>query len=96
MGPLELDDDNNASLLFQNLPWERPRDYDQDVHWRRPNNQMNPSVGENTFKSLARSHPQVFARHHSDLELLEDGRIILRRQRPSSSSTTTTESDNNE
>lgn len=46
--------------------------------WRRENNQMMSSVGENSFKSLARSHPRVFERHHGDLTILEDGRIIER------------------
>ncbi len=71
MGPL------GKYLLQSNdlVPWQRPEGYN---HWRRPNNLMNPSVGENTFKSLARSHPKVFARHHPDLEVLEDGRIVLR------------------
>lgn len=70
MGPLD-----EALLQRNTLPWERPEGYD---HWRRPNNLMNPSVGENTFKSLARSHPKVFARHHPDLEILQDGRIVVR------------------
>jgi isopenicillin N synthase-like dioxygenase len=70
MGPL-----NNNTI--SNLLWERPRDYQQ---WQRPNNLMIPSVGENTFKSLARSHPKVFARHHKDLEILDDGRIIKRKE----------------
>jgi hypothetical protein len=39
---------------------------------------MNASVGENTFKSLARSHPNVFLEHHRDLQLLPDGRITRR------------------
>lgn len=56
-------------------PLERPQGYD---HWRRPRNTMLPSVGENTFKSLARSHPRVFARHHPDLAITEDGRIVRR------------------
>jgi isopenicillin N synthase-like dioxygenase len=55
------------------LSWDRPQDYD---HWRRKNNTMLSSVGENTFKSLARSHPDVFQRHHPDLVVLEDGRIV--------------------
>jgi isopenicillin N synthase-like dioxygenase len=59
----------------EKLVWERPRGYQ---HWKRPNNTMIPSVGENTFKSLARSHPQVFARHHADLQVLEEGRIVAR------------------
>ena len=36
------------------------------------------SVGENSFKSLARSHPAVFEKHHGDLRILEDGRIVAR------------------
>ena len=71
MGPLD-------HKILDKVPWERPKEYQQQEHWRRPNNLMNPSVGENTFKSLARSHPEVFAKHHPDLKLLEDGRIILR------------------
>jgi isopenicillin N synthase-like dioxygenase len=54
--------------------WER--DFDEKQHWRRNNNIMLNSVGDNTFKSLARSHPEVFRRHHPDLQLTEDGRII--------------------
>ena len=69
MGPLD-------SNKISNLSWERPQDYQQ---WQRPNNLMIPSVGDNTFKSLARSHPKVFARHHKDLKILDDGRIIKRR-----------------
>ena len=59
--------------------WERPQAYDQNQHWRRKNNAMLATVGENTFKSLARSHPKVFQRHHPDLQLTEDGRIELRK-----------------
>jgi isopenicillin N synthase-like dioxygenase len=60
---------------LESIPWDRPKDYH---HWRRENNAMLPSAGSNTFKSLARSHPQVFQRHHPDLVLLEDGRILPR------------------
>ena len=31
--------------------------------------------GANALKSLARSHPAVFAAHHPDLRLLEDGQV---------------------
>jgi len=58
------------------LEWKRPRDY---KHWKRQDNSMLETVGGNTFKSLARSHPQVFQKHHPDLKLLPDGRIIRRR-----------------
>jgi isopenicillin N synthase-like dioxygenase len=58
------------------LPWEREREYDEQGHWRRPHNAMIHEYGANAFKSLARSHPAVFARHHPDLRLLEDGRVV--------------------
>jgi hypothetical protein len=45
---------------------------------RRNQNKLMSCVGENSFKSLARSHPKVFARHHGDLRILEDGRIVMR------------------
>ena len=32
--------------------------------------------GLNALKSLARSHPAVFAAHHPDLRLEEDGQIV--------------------
>lgn len=67
MGPLD-----EEQLQVQ---WERPHEYKQ---WRREDNTMIPSVGENTFKSLARSHPEVFARHHPDLQILPGGRIVSR------------------
>ncbi|EJK50783.1 hypothetical protein THAOC_30117, partial [Thalassiosira oceanica] len=54
--------------------------------WRRDDNHLMASVGENSFKSLARSHPAVFERHHGDLVLLKDGRVIMRREeRPTQS-----------
>ena len=56
------------------LPWER----EGQNQWRRKQNKLINCVGENAFKSLARSHPKVFARHHSDLRILEDGRIVMR------------------
>jgi hypothetical protein len=54
---------------------------DQQHHWHANKNHTNvmlASVGENTFESLARSHPDVFAKHHKDLILLPDGRIVQR------------------
>jgi len=44
--------------------------------WRSRQDRMLPTVGDNTFKSLARSHPKVFERHHPDLSFLEDGRVV--------------------
>mmetsp|Transcript_50162 Transcript_50162/g.60351 ORF Transcript_50162/g.60351 Transcript_50162/m.60351 type:complete len:345 (-) Transcript_50162:133-1167(-) len=55
------------------LAWERQVDDKQ--HWKRSDNHMLESYGDNAFKSLARSHPAVFSRHHHDLRLLEDGRV---------------------
>ncbi|KAL3937606.1 MAG: hypothetical protein SGBAC_007315 [Bacillariaceae sp.] len=53
------------------------------LHWDRPKSNMtsenNSNVdapSENTFKSLARSHPRVFAKHHPDLLILSDGKIV--------------------
>jgi isopenicillin N synthase-like dioxygenase len=59
--------------LPDTLEWERPKEYQ---HWERSHNAMMATVGDNTLKSLARSHPEVFQRHHSDLRLLEDGQIV--------------------
>lgn len=49
------------------LPWER-NDEGGRRHWRMDANAMLGTMGENTFKSLARSHPDMFRRHHKDLE----------------------------
>jgi len=57
-----------------NLPWDRC----QENQWRWKHNTLMNSVGENSFKSLARSHPAVFEKHHGDLRILEDGRIVKR------------------
>lgn len=57
-------------------PWERE---DADASWKPPGpNVMLTRVGDNTFKSLARSHPDVFAKHHGDLRVLRDGRIVAK------------------
>lgn len=57
------------------LRWERPQSY---KHWKRDDDTMHTSVGENTFKSLARSHPEVFQKHHPDLEIRSGGHICKR------------------
>jgi len=41
-------------------------------------NKMMLSYGMNAFKSLARSHPTVFARHHPDLKCLPDGSVVYK------------------
>ena len=64
--------------LPPSLPWEREEGYDAERHWKRANNAMLRSYGLNAFKSLARSHPAVFARHHADLEITVDGRVEKR------------------
>lgn len=58
------------------LPWERDAEYDSTRHWKRPKNAFIAEYGANAFKSLARSHPAVFERHHPDLTILDDGRVI--------------------
>lgn len=60
------------------LPWDRPGGYDTERHWRMEGNVMLETVGDNTFKSLARSHPAVFQKHHKDLVRLADGRIVYK------------------
>lgn len=67
------------SEQMEDLNWERG-DHD---HWRRPSNAMLATVGDNTFKSLARSHPIVFDKHHSDLQLLDDGSVVRKEDTPS-------------
>ena len=62
--------------LPPSLPWERDSAYDEQLHWRRPSNAMLREYGANAFKSLARSHPAVFAKHHPDLSVLDDGRVV--------------------
>ena len=61
-----------VSEQMDGLKWERG----DHEHWRRTSNAMLATVGDNTFKSLARSHPVVFEKHHSDLKLLDDGTVI--------------------
>ena len=64
------------SLDLEKLPWEREAGYDEKAHWRRPSNAMITEYGANALKSLARSHPAVFAAHHPDLRVLDDGRVV--------------------
>ena len=72
----EVDKDRTEKSYFPS--WTRSQEYDKKRHWRRSNNAMISTVGSNTFKSLARSHPTVFQKHHSDLQLLPDGRVVRR------------------
>lgn len=50
----------------------------EEKQYRRKDNKLMGSVGENSFKSLARSHPKVFEKHHSDLKMLDGGQIVKR------------------
>ena len=54
------------------LPWTRDRPEPEKRH------SLLRAYGANAFKSLARSHPLVFARHHPDLCVLEDGTVAAR------------------
>ena len=59
------------------LDWARPRPGDvaaTDSHGAG-RNKLHDAYGINAFKSLARSHPAVFARHHPDLVVLPDGTV---------------------
>ena len=41
-------------------------------------NRLIGEYGANALKSLARSHPEVMARHHPDLEVKPDGSVVRR------------------
>jgi isopenicillin N synthase-like dioxygenase len=68
---------------MEQFVWER-RPLPRWTHGRRScssssssgENPMLACVGENTLKSLARSHPTVMAQHHPHLQVLSDGRVI--------------------
>ena len=62
--------------LGSEVKWERHSSTDE-AHWRNPQNAHIPEYGANAFKSLARSHPALFAAHHAYLRLLPDGRVVL-------------------
>lgn len=69
----------------ETLPWERDNGstHEKDQHhWRMRNNEMLATVGDNTFKSLARSHPVVFHKHHPDLMLDETTGRVRRAKTP--------------
>lgn len=56
------------------LEWERSEG--KSECWKMKGNAHPQCVGANTFKSLARSHPEVFAKNHPDLVLLANGEIV--------------------
>lgn len=63
--------------LPASLPWERAEA--EGGRWRdaRAHAQLS-EYGMNAFKSLARSHPEVMAIHHPDLEVSGDGSVVRR------------------
>ena len=64
--------------LPKSLVWERPKpsaDSIESTDSHDGGNKLHACYGENAFKSLARSHPQVMERHHPDLIVLPDGTI---------------------
>ena len=84
IAPSDDDGTHKSSTTHTTIEWDRPNGKTEDTatrnpHWRRANNSMFSCVGDNTFKSLARSHPVVFQKHHNDLLLHKDGSITQRR-----------------
>ena len=72
----------NPSLDAVVSPCVSPGDVGPWTHARaqpESRNKLNENYGRNAFKSLARSHPAVFQRHHPDLAVLSDGAVVLRR-----------------
>ena len=64
--------------LPNSLVWERPRPAEGSIECTSSHaggNKLHANYGENAFKSLARSHPQVMERHHQDLIVLPDGTV---------------------
>ena len=64
--------------LPESLEWERPKPSAESIESTDSHaggNKLHACYGENAFKSLARSHPQVMKRHHPDLILSPDGTI---------------------
>ena len=68
----------NELQMLRRRQSERDAAYDETTHWRRPSNAMLAAYGANALKSLARSHPAVFAEHHADLRQLDDGQVVRR------------------
>jgi len=68
--------------LAPGLVWRRPRPSIEAVRATDSHgvaaNSLISCYGANAFKSLARSHPDVMKRHHSDLIVQPDGRIVRR------------------
>ena len=69
--------------LPETLTWLRPEP--EDVAETRSHgdggNRLIGEYGLNALKSLARSHPEVMARHHPDLEVMRDGSVVRRAPR---------------
>jgi len=59
------------------LVWERERAAERGEDGR---NAVVGQYGANALKSLARSHPEVMARHHPDLKVMPDGAVVALEQ----------------
>jgi len=71
-----LDAEITPLALPRDLPWQRPPPEtvgETETHGGR--NRLLSSYGDNAFKSLARSHPSVLAKHHPDLRIGKDGLV---------------------
>ena len=66
--------------LPETLTWLRPEPEDvaETGSHGSGGNRLIGEYGLNALKSLARSHPEVMARHHPDLEVMRDGSVARR------------------
>ena len=69
--------------LPETLTWLRPEPEDvaETGSHGSGGNRLIGEYGFNALKSLARSHPEVMARHHPDLEVMRDGSVVRRAPR---------------
>ena len=69
--------------LPETLTWLRPEPEDvaETGSHGSGGNRLIGEYGLNALKSLARSHPEVMARHHPDLEVMRDGSVARRAPR---------------
>ena len=69
----------DAVVDADSLPWSRcGARADVSATNSQGAHRVAAAYGINAFKSLARSHPRVFARHHPDLEVRRDGSVGVR------------------
>ena len=71
-------------VVHQSIISSPQQQYDQTDRMRNQShstgdtNVILPHYGDNAFKSLARSHPNVFQKHHPDLKILENGQVVYK------------------